>query len=122
MTPVIHNVSSSLSINVTQPLTLYCFAIGYPAVTFIWRKNGEPIDSNATGISTETVPFNDFDKVNLPPLLDNIEYIDLIGSVGLLEFDSVMRDDTAQYTCTANNTVDTDASDDVTVTVLGECQ
>ncbi len=115
-------MTSSLSLNITEPLTLYCVAIGYPNMEFKWSKNDQPIESNTEGITMTTVPFNDFNEADLSHL-NNIEYISLIGYIGLLKFDSVARDDTAQYSCTATTNGDVVAmvtSDDINITVLGQ--
>ena len=117
-------MSDSVDVNISQPLTLSCVAIGYPLLTFSWTKNGQLIQPNNTeGITMTTVPYINQSEF---PLLDDTVFIHVLGRVGQLQFNSLEREDTATYTCIAtvtdpsNNQILQDESGQVNITVLGE--
>ena len=82
--PVVISVSNSSEVNITQPFSLQCIASGYPTPTINWMKNGAKVSSINI---TSTGPTGG------PPQ---------VGSA--LNFTSVQRNDTANYTCVAVNT------------------
>ena len=121
VTPVFREISSSASININESLTLSCVAVGFPALSIAWTKNGKPFEAaNITGVSINTLPFANVTEVDLSHL-DNTHSIQFIGYVGLLQFSSVERSDTAEYSCIASNGPFPDeVSDEINVTVLGK--
>lgn len=122
VTPVIHEVSASVDINITNSLTLYCVVVGFPVPNFNWYKDGTLINPlEEEGITDNTQKYTP----GLSGLdhLSGITYISQIGYVGTLQFSSIARKDTGNYTCSTNNqphTDGTDTSDTITVTVLGK--
>lgn len=140
MTPVVYQVSSPLTANITNTTSLYCVATGYPRPIITWLKNGveltiSPIIQSYTldstdvmGQSTISLPDNVTIPVNssLAGLLsgDTVPLLEELGSVGFLVFTAVERGDTANYSCVATNVLPTsdplsDQSNNTDLTVQG---
>ena len=125
--------------NITNSASLACLTTGFPLVSSItWQKNGEELlldgristfkfKINETYISSgflgsgsieSVVSMTGFTEAQVDGLGD-------LGVVGVLSFETVERDDTDSYTCTATNFLPETAtlstvSDPVMLVVLGE--
>ena len=69
-----------------------------------------------------TVPLSD--SQTQYPVDNSIPYISVLGSIGILNFSSIARNDTANYSCIADNYLPTtgslyDVSQSTVLTVLG---
>ena len=129
MSPVIHAISNSTSLNISESLTLFCLTTGYPLSKVTWKMNGIIIPFDAPDITMETIPASginnmiisdEFLQINTA----DISHISQLGSVGLLKFSAVQRSATGIYTCTASNSLASTTlqatSTEITVTVLGK--
>ena len=122
VTPVIYNISNPVSLLITNTLNFYCIATGYPLVNISWRKNNINISSDTPNITMTTVPLSD--SQTQYPVDNSIPYISVLGSIGILNFSSIARNDTANYSCIADNYLPTtgslyDVSQSTVLTVLG---
>ena len=99
--PVVISISNSSEVNISEPFSLQCIASGYPTPTIYWMKNG-------ASVSSINIPSTG--PTDGPPQ---------VGSA--LNFTSVQRNDTANYTCVAVNTNITTLSDSQTsqLVILG---
>ena len=119
VTPVVYNISSPLTAVISTNTSLFCVATGFPLPTIYWLKNGvnisytELIQSTtvtaADLIGVETVSLPDGGHVDVDTAISsllvsgNIPLLSELGGVGILAFSSVVRNDTANYTCVASN-------------------
>ena len=98
--PVIDTPSSStVTVNVGDPLTLSCTSRGSPPDTFTWRKDNGPVLQS----TTTPVTYNDNSAVFRADYYIN----------------SVTTSDSGTYTCTVTNPIGT-ASAIITVVVIGK--
>lgn len=116
---MIHGTSSSLTVVLNASTSIFCVSTGYPLPTVYWLKNGANLTfvpgiqaltvtaSSVLGARTIAVPGGEPVAVDesLTSLLTagNIPLVGELGSVGLLFFDAVQRNDTASYSCVASN-------------------
>jgi netrin-G3 ligand len=119
--PVVHDISPSSSLLISGSLSLGCLATGFPLPKIRWIKNGINL-LNSTNVTMETIPVDN-------QLLSSFNWTDVpgnvmtLGSIGRLTFTSVARNDTANYTCEAVNSLPTSTelsaiSHPITITVL----
>lgn len=137
---MIHGTSSPLTAVLNTNTSLFCVATGYPLPTVHWLKNGDyltlttgiqALTINASSIvgaqsivtsGGESVPV-DGSLANLLTAGD-VSLIGELGSVGLLLFDAVQRNDTANYSCIATNMLPKTGplyaqSETISLTILG---
>ncbi|TKR80926.1 hypothetical protein L596_014897 [Steinernema carpocapsae] len=80
--PTIVGLSEQVRAHIERKLSLHCRAIGHPAPTIEWKRNGIPVE--------------DIDRVRYNVLPD-----------GSLRINSVMMEDQTYFTCTAKNSFGT---------------
>ena len=98
--PVIDTPSSStVTVNVDDPLTLSCISRGSPPDTFTWRKDNDPLLQS----TTTPVTYNNNSAVFCA------EY----------SIDNVTTNDSGTYTCNVTNPIGSDSAT-ITVKVTGE--
>ena len=149
MTPEVIDTSVPTKVRLGIPTSVACLANGFPVPSISWRKDGEEVnlypDSalNARIDITEFAPDsfsdNDFQSSgyagngSLVDLLmmyttfsvDQVLQLGELGVVGLLSFEETVRGDTANYTCTATNSLPetttlTAVSDSLPLVILGK--
>ena len=118
---MVHKVSSPLTAVINTSTNLYCVATGFPHPAISWLKDGVNISLSHT-IQASTLSATDVmgqSTISLPngvsvPLdstlsellsHDEIPLLGELGSIGLLVYNGVVRDDTANYTCVASNSL-----------------
>ena len=124
-------------------VAIFCYAMGFPRPSIAWLKDGQQVDRNITIFDFEptlvamenetTFDFvsNCFDGNITEVILNNgIEVsryntMDSFGTVGVLLFNQLTREDNGNYTCRASNKLPqtTDAvvlSNSIQVLVLGK--
>ena len=92
--------SSTVTVNVSDPLTLSCTSRGSPPDTFTWRKDNDPTVLQSTSITA----------------LDHTR----TSAVFRTDYstDSVTTSDSGTYTCTVTNPIGSDSAT-ITVVVIG---
>ena len=89
--------SSTVTVNVGDPLTLSCISRGSPPDTFTWRKDNDPTVLQSTSITA----------------------VDYTSASAVFRanysIDSVTTSDSGTYTCTVTNPI---GSDSTTITVV----
>ena len=152
VTPLISDISSLTEVRLGMPAVLVCLVMGYPHPSIGWRKNGEEFSDDSTlhsrlditELSTESKAINRSNNGDIlaTGYLGNSSIADLLtkhttfsvdqvlqlgelGVVGLLSFEETVRGDTANYTCTATNSLPettslTAVSDSLPLVILGE--
>ena len=142
--PIINNVSSLTEVNVSRPATLVCLTTGFPLPSITWQKEGEEVmftmngristfsfDVGSGSSSFESSEFMDNGSIEgLIESMTEFNTRDLhslgeLGVVSVLSFDQLEREDTANYTCTATNSLPqtttlTALSPSIPLIVLGE--
>ena len=100
--PVIDTPSSStVTVNVGDPLTLSCTSQGSPPDTFTWRKDNDPTVLQSTSITA-------------------VDYTSTSAVFSAnYSIDSVTTSDSETYTCTATNPIGSDSAT-ITVVVIGK--
>ena len=135
MTPVIVRSYTPGDVNLPLSATLVCLVTGYPIPSVSWQKNGEAINLNDSIVELQArIVIFDF----LSELSDSMRYLDTLnisvedvrslgelGLVSVLSFEEVVREDTANYTCTAVNELPettriVNVSDPLPLVILGE--
>ena len=101
VTPVVYNISNPLTAVISTNTSLFCVATGFPLPTIYWLKNGVNITYTEL-IRSTTVSTVDSTITSLL-VSGNIPLLSELGRVGILSFSSVVRSDTANYTCVASN-------------------
>ena len=101
--PVVVSISGYSEVNISLPFSLQCNATGFPSPSLYWLKNGSNVSTAITSTTTQ------------PP-----DSLPQVWSV--LNFTSLQRNDTANYTCVATNTMIATLNDSLTsrLVVLGE--
>ena len=126
---MIHAISNSTSLNISESLTLFCLTTGYPLSNVTWKMNELIIPFDGPDITIETLPASEINNVIISDGFHHINTTDIphisqLGSVGLLKFSAVQRSATGNYTCTASNSLASTTlqvtSTEITVTVLGK--
>ena len=128
MTPLVSDISTLTEVNLGLPAVLACLATGYPVPSISWRKDGEIVNiysDAALNSRIDVIEFspdnsgNDFQSSgymgsgSIENLLmtrtdftvDRVLQLGELGVVGLLSFEDTVRGDTANYTCTATNSL-----------------
>ena len=107
--PVVTSISNNSEVNISQPFSLQCIATGFPPPILSWSKNGANVPYGPSIFSVNLT------TTQLPNSLPQV------GSA--LNFTSLQRNDTANYTCVAMNTILTRLNDSQTsqLVILGEC-
>ena len=137
--PIINNVSSLTEVNVSCPATLVCLTTGFPLPSIIWQKEGEEVMLTMDGrISTFSFDTGNgssefMDNGSIEGLIESMTEFNTrdlrslgeLGVVSLLSFDQLEREDTANYTCTAINSLPqtttlTALSSSIPLVVLGK--
>ena len=115
-----------------MPAVLVCLVMGFPLPSIAWRKDGEEFSDDSTlhsrpdiiELSIESKAINQSSNGHILAIgyLGNSSIADLLtkhttlsvdqvlqlgelGVVGLLSFEETVRGDTANYTCTATNSL-----------------
>ena len=115
-------------INATS-VTINCTIRGFPLSSVVWAKDGVERPPNVTDITVTTLrlqdgvtpyPFHNSMSMVIPP--EELEYFDAVSFLTINR--SLMREDTANYTCTATSvfglSVLSVTSDNVPLFILGE--
>ena len=144
--PIIQQISSPNDTLLTESVAIFCLATGYPIPTFTWQKGGGNIDNTDTNdridifsffprLDSETTDFeselmmndsiSELLMMNTDISVDVILSLGELGIVSVLNINSVVREDTDNYTCTIRNqlpqtTTITRISNPVPLVVLGE--
>ena len=116
-------------VNLLLSATLVCLVTGYPIPSVSWQKNGESIFNLRTRINileytpelNETARYLDILDISV----EDVRSLGELGLVSVLSFEEVVREDTANYTCTTVNELPettriVNVSDPLTLVVLGE--
>ena len=117
--PIINNVSSLTEVNVSRPATLICLTTGFPLPSITWKKEGEEVMLTVDGristfsfdVSSRSSSFQSNGSGSIEGLLQttfnmtDTSSLGELGVVSLLSFDRLEREDTANYTCTATNSL-----------------
>ncbi|KAL5487212.1 hypothetical protein EMCRGX_G019787 [Ephydatia muelleri] len=98
--PVVTSISNNSEVNISQPFSLQCIATGFPPPTLSWSKNGANVPYGPSIFSVNLT------TTQLPNSLPQV------GSA--LNFTSLQRNDTANYTCAAMNAILTTLNDSQT--------
>ena len=149
MTPEVVDTSVLTEVRLGMPTALACLANGFPVPSISWRKDGEEVNlytDSALNARIDVIEFapdsfsdNDFQtngytgNGSLVDLLmmhtnftaDQVFQLGELGVVGLLSFEETVRGDTANYTCTATNSLPETTtlitvSDSLPLVVLGK--
>ena len=149
VTPLISDISSLTEVHLGMPAVLVCLVTGYPLPSIVWRKDGEDFIDDSTlhprldiiEFSTENIRSNNGDILAIGYMgnssiaglltkhtsftVDQVLQLGELGVVGLLSFEETVRGDTANYTCTATNslpetTTVITVSDSLPLVVLGK--
>ena len=149
VTPLISDISSLTEVRLGMPAVLVCLVMGYPLPSIAWSKDGEEFSDDSTlhsrpdiiEFSTESIRSNDGDILAIGYMgnnsvtdlitkhttlsVDQVLQLGELGVVGLLSFEETVRGDTANYTCTATNSLPetttlTAVSDRLSLVILGE--
>ena len=115
-------------INATS-VTINCTIRGFPLSSVVWAKDGVERPPNVTDVTVTTLrlqdgltpyPFHNSMSVVIPP--EELEYFDAVSFLTINR--SLMREDTANYTCTATSVFGLNVlsvtSDNVPLFILGE--
>ena len=139
MHPVIVRVSNDTDVVISNATYVVCLATGYPVPTVTWLKDGAPINLYNDVSLNMRVDIFEFDSrnisneisgfmggVSLERFLNESTETSLgeLDIVSFLRFHSVVREDTAAYSCVASNRLEQtttlrDTSGPVQITVLG---
>ena len=136
---MIVRVSNDTDVVISNATYVVCLATGYPVPTVTWLKDGAPInlyndvslnmrvdifEFDSRNISNEISGF--MSGVSLERFLNKSTETSLgeLDIVSFLRFHSVVREDTATYSCVASNRLEQtttlrDTSGPVQITVLG---
>ena len=146
MTPEVIDTSVPTKVHLGIPTAVACLANGFPVPSISWRKEVNLYPDSALNTRVDIIEFapdsfsdNDFQSSgyagngNLVDLLtmyttftvDQVLQLGELGVVGLLSFEETVRGDTANYTCTATNSLPetttlTAVSDSLPLVILGE--
>ena len=124
--PVVRNISEPRDTQLSEPVAIFCLVTGYPIPTITWQQDGWSLTSGTgqdarvsifsfTSNGTSEFVSSDFVEgsggVSISDLLlmntdvtpDEIASLGELGVVSVLSIDSVVREDTGNYTCTACN-------------------
>ena len=122
-----------------EEVSLVCLATGYPLPEITWQKDGQNIDLadlNAEDSGMNRVQILSFAVVNttgggMAPSVGGVDSGEVLalgelGVVSVLTFTRVLREDTANYTCNATNSLPEPGvlsvvSTPIALTVLGMC-
>ena len=131
---MIVRVSNDTDVVISNATYVVCLATGYPVPTVTWLKDGAPInlynmrvdifEFDSRNISNEISGF--MGSVSLERFLNKSTETSLgeLDIVSCLRFHSVVREDTAAYSCVASNRLEQtttlrETSDPVQITILG---
>ena len=148
VSPLIGDSSSLTEVRLGRPAVLVCLVTGFPLPSISWRKDSEeftigddPILSSRIDfleLSVKNMAISSFNGSDLQGILghlgngsivnaivDQVLQLGELGVVGLLSFNETVRGDTANYTCTATNSLPETVvlmavSDEVPLVILGE--
>ena len=138
-------------VNLPLSATLVCLVTGYPIPSVSWQKNGETIDLYGSMVELQArIDIFDFEPEDNTTLgsgfdssgymgsgtiasligmtdisVEDVRSLGELGVVSVLSFEEVVREDTANYTCTAVNELPettriVNVSDPLPLVVLGE--
>ena len=123
MAPLISSVSYITEVRLGMPAVLVCLVTGYTLPSIVWRKDGEEFSNSsrvnnfesssekaaANGSSFQASGWNgcvaDLLMMHTSFTVDQVLQLGELGVVGLLSFEETVRGDTANYTCTAANSL-----------------
>ena len=121
--PVVRNISEPCHTQLSEPVAIFCLVTGYRTPNIIWQQDGWSLASgtgqnarvNILSFTSSEFESSDFEEgsggVSISDLLlmntdvtpDEITLLGELGVVSVLSIDSVVREDTGNYTCTATN-------------------
>ena len=137
--PVIVRVSNDIDVVISNTTYVVCLATGYPVPTVTWLKDSAPVNLYNNVSFNMRVDIFEFDSRNISNeisgfvgsvLLERFLNKNTVTSLGeldivsILRFHSVVREDTATYSCVASNRLEQtttlrETSDPVQITILG---
>ena len=134
MNPLLVNIFGLLDAQVGMPAALACLVTGYPLPSIAWRKGGEELSTNSRidiikFPAKNNIQYNgsvvDLLMMYTTFTVDQVLQLGELGVVGLLSFEETVRGDTANYTCTATNSLPgtamlTTTSGNISLVILGE--
>ena len=120
VTPLISDISSFTEVRLGMPAVLVCLVTGYPLPSIAWKKDFEEF-SNSSRVDRIRFPTGSDESQDME-YMQNSSIVDLLimhttftmnqvlqlgelGVVGLLSFQETVRGDTANYTCSATNSL-----------------
>ena len=105
VTPVISSISNVTEVVISNATELQCLTSGFPIPNITWLMNGMELSLNGRIQQVDSITRD-------------------IEVLSMLMFQSVVRTDTANYTCVATNMneVTLTAESDVSLIVLGELE
>ena len=147
--PVVRNISEPSDTQLSEPVAIFCLVTGYPIPTITWQQDRRSCTGQDARVSifsftsqvvngTSEFESSDFEEgsggVSISDLLlmntdvtpDEITLLGELGVVSVLSIDSVVREDTGNYTCAATNQLPETrvinvTSSQVPLLVIGEC-
>ena len=148
VSPLIGDTSSLTEVRLGRPAVLVCLVTGFPLPSISWRKDSEEFTIGDDPILSSRIDFlelpakdmaiSSFNGSDLQGILghlgngsivdaivDQVLQLGELGVVGLLSFNETVRGDTANYTCTATNSLPETVvlmavSDKIPLVILGE--
>ena len=107
--PVISRTSDSATVRLEDMAGVSCLATGYPLPEISWQKDGQDFE---LGTRVEILSFSVVNATGggMAPAVAGVDSGEVsalgeLGVVSVLMFTSMRREDTANYTCNATNSL-----------------
>ena len=145
---MVRSTSDLTEVRIGMPTVLACLATGFPIPSISWRKDGNEVNIYSDSSLNSRIDIIEFSPDNsdsdfessgymgsgsIENLLmmhtnftvDQVQQLGELGVVSLLSFEDTVRRDTANYTCTATNSLPEtttlmDMSGNIPLVILGE--
>ena len=145
---MVRDTSDLTEVHMGMPAVLACLATGFPIPSISWRKDGNEVNIYSDSTLNSRIDVIEFSPDNSGSDLESSGYMGSgsienllmmhtsftvvqvrqlgeLGVVSLLSFEDTVRRDTANYTCTATNSLPEtttlmDMSGNIPLVILGE--